>query len=201
MVIDFHTHRDVPKGVFSPRSFGVHPWQAGQQEVPEAEDARWHEVLMVGECGLDAVRGPSMEVQTACFEQQLDVAERLGKPVVVHCVRAFDRLMALRRRFGGTPWVVHGFVGHAQQAHQLVKMGIWPSIGAALLDPRRGKVADTVGWLGPDRLLLETDDSGADIHDVYEAACRLLDVSMDELERSVETHLKAHVLLSQHPIP
>lgn len=190
MVIDFHTHRPTLTGVFTPRSFGVHPWKSHLLSVPPIDDVCWQGVDFVGECGLDRCKHPSIDVQMACFEKQLIIAEKLSLPVVVHCVRAFDSLLAMRKQYGATPWIVHGFVGGVQQAVQLAEHKILVSIGAALLDERRTKVRDTLLYLGSKRLLLETDDSGADISEIYHTAASLFGIPIAKLESDIETYYR-----------
>ena len=190
LVIDFHTHRPTPAGVFTPRSFGVHPWDSYLMPVPPIDDACWQNVDFVGECGLDRCKQPSIDVQMACFEKQLIIAEKLSLPVVVHCVRAFDILLAMRKQHGATPWILHGFVGGTQQAEQLAQHRIYVSIGAALFDERRAKVRDTLMCLGSKRLLLETDDSGADINLLYHTAASLLGIPFAQLESDIEVYYR-----------
>ena len=185
LLIDFHTHRPTPEGVITPRSFGIHPWQSHLQEVPESDDVCWQGIDIVGECGLDVSKPPSMEIQMECFEKQIIIAEKRHLPMVIHCVRAFDQLIALRQQYKSTPWVVHGFTGGPQQADQLSMHGISVSIGAALLDERRTKIRETLCHLGSENLLLETDDSGASIHQIYATAATLLHISIEQLASDI----------------
>lgn len=192
-LLDFHTHKPTAEGVVTPRSFGIHPWQADAEESTsyEAFEARYRSAMQaaewVGECGLDKVRGAAWERQVELFEWQLRLAEQLGKPVVVHCVYAFNELMALRRQYSATAWVVHGFTGSLPLAQQLHGMGIGLSFGAALLDPRREKVRQTLVAL-PFPFLLETDTASAAIGDIYEAAATLRQTDVATLADTIKAY-------------
>lgn len=207
MIVDFHTHHTTARGAISPRSFGIHPWHSHRWLQGLGGDPR--EALLrempadlevVGECGLDKCCDAPWESQMLVFELQLQEAERRGLPVVVHCVRAFNELMQLRRRHGATPWVVHGFVGAPQLARQLCDHGIGVSFGAALLDDRRDKVRLSLrSRLASDGTLLpltflETDEAPASIDDVYRAAAQILGIDLAALSDAIKKNY--HTLLS-----
>ena len=138
-------------------SVGIHPWEADT-----ATDTDWQRlramavdprVVAVGECGLDTRHLPAvaMEVQTAVFKRQAALAEELGKPLIIHCVGAYNQLIALRNELRPTvPWIVHGFRGKPQLAADLVRHGFYIS-----LDPRHNP--DVPAAIPADRLLHETD--------------------------------------------
>lgn len=124
-------------------SVGVHPWEAHKPvdwALLErlAADTR---VFAIGECGLDKGARAPLPLQTDVFLRQIDLARRLDRPVIVHCVRCFNELMALKRQFPDSPaagnpkgnlgfcFVVHGFRGKPQLAEQLLKQGFYLSFG------------------------------------------------------------------------
>ena len=143
---------------------------------------------MIGECGLDRCCDTPWQLQLEAFEWQIVLAERLRKPLVVHCVRAFNDLLALRKRYSATPWVVHGFTGSAELYGQMLDHGIEASFGAAILDPRRKKVRDTLASANPLNIFLETDDSGANIAEVYASAARQLKIEESRLRNIIHCH-------------
>ena len=185
MYIDFHTHRAVPADVITPRSYGIHPWDAEGAVVPPADAEVWKAAEVIGECGLDRLRGPSIDVQQAVFEQQIAVAEVLDKPLVVHCVRVYDLLLAMRKRHSGGRWVVHGFQGSVALARQLAERQIGVSIGARILTVGNDKVCQVAQALGSGGFLLETDDSGASIEEIYKITATVLGVSLWQLQSDI----------------
>lgn len=135
-------------------SAGIHPWQADEADQwwPWLEavvtDPR---VVAIGECGIDLMRGPAPELQQAVLERHIALSEHVGKPLILHAVRSFDRLIALRKRYRPTqPWIVHGFRGKPEQARQLLSHGFSLSYG-----PRYNAASRAL--TPPDRLYTESD--------------------------------------------
>ena len=195
--IDFHTHRKTSEGVITPRSFGIHPWDADKETAVDKEQlfAKYADKFklaeVIGECGLDKLCKVSMTKQYDIFVWQLQIASQQRKPVVVHCVRAFNELMTLRKEYNSpTPWVVHGFTGSVQLAMQLYKLGIWVSYGSALTMPQRDKVRQSLRN-NPHPFLLETDDSDCGIEAVYHAAAKTKEITIEVLSDTIKENYTA----------
>lgn len=114
-------------------SVGVHPWNADRvtPEVWTRMDA-WLDdprVVAVGEVGLDRARGPEIDVQLPVFNRQVELAYERRLPLIVHCVRAADILLAERRKHPDGQWIYHGFRGKPALARQLLDAGIDLSFG------------------------------------------------------------------------
>lgn len=116
-------------------SVGIHPWHADSADAATiaafdamAADSR---VVAVGECGFDRLCNVPLDAQHRVFEHQARLAAQLGKPVIIHCVRAFDLLLGEAAKLRPQPgmWIVHGFRGKPDTARQLVRAGIAISLG------------------------------------------------------------------------
>lgn len=170
LYIDFHTHHlptenGVVAVVAGRDTWGIHPWQVGQsplaKDLEEAAEVDWETLLAVGECGLDATRGPSMALQEEVFLQHIALSERLGKPLIIHCVKALDRLLRLRREQNPTmPWMLHGFRGKPQQLRSLLDAGFYVGFGFR-------HNAESLRLCPLERLLLESDDEQNPISFLY----------------------------------
>ena len=116
-------------------SVGLHPWDIEDdwrvQMAKVAVIAMHPHVLAIGEAGLDKKKSPvPMDVQKAVFREHVKLSEMLHKPLIVHCVKAVDELLSIRREMGVKhPWVLHGYRGGPEQAEQLRKQGIYVSLG------------------------------------------------------------------------
>lgn len=114
-------------------SAGIHPWQAdsaGDYMSWLGQVALLPNVLAIGECGLDKLRGPSLDIQLPVFTTQIELSERVGKPLIIHNVKCTDQLIALRRKFKPRQeWIIHGFRGGPEQARQLLAHGFSLSFG------------------------------------------------------------------------
>ncbi len=139
-------------------STGVHPWRSDRAEElwPLVERlARDERIVAIGETGLDRLRGAPLQAQGALMERHARLAESLGKPLIVHCVRAWAELLQLHSRLRpAVPWIVHGFRGAPALAGRLLDAGMHLSLG-----PRFN--AATAAAIPASRLHLETDDDPA----------------------------------------
>lgn len=172
MIADAHSHtltnhaivsrspgEERPEGYLY--SVGVHPWDTAPFNNEELDSAaRQSNVVMIGETGLDKLKGPSMDEQKRLLITHIELSEQLHKPLLLHCVKAFNELLTLRKEMRPTqPWIIHGFRGKPQQALQLTASGLYLSLGAKFN-------AETAAVIPDDRLLIETDDSLTDIGEV-----------------------------------
>lgn len=124
------------QGLFS---VGIHPWNAAL-----ANDTVWERmnhmlrdsrVVAVGEAGLDNLRGPAMPVQAEVFRRQAQMAHELDLPLILHCVRCADGILAVRKELKPrNQWIWHGFRGGEQMARQLLCAGIDLSYGRKFND-------------------------------------------------------------------
>ena len=149
----------VPENVFF--SAGIHPRDAGKYEpaafAPLFDSSR---CLAIGECGLDRTADVSLPLQMKVFEEQIEEAERRGRPLMIHCVRCFPELLHLKskRPASDAPaWVIHGFRGTKRKAFDLLDAGCVLSFGAGLL--RDAGNMDYFAEIPLDRILIETDES------------------------------------------
>ena len=178
MYIDFHTHKiptekDVVAVVDGRDTWGIHPWRTDclstlcspkekEETEPLPSGESWEGALAIGECGLDALRGPSMEVQEAVFRKQVALSERIERPLIVHCVKAIDRLLRIRKELKPTQlWMLHGFRGKPQQLRSLLDAGFYVSFGFNHND-------ESLRICPINRMLLETDtEEGHSIQEIY----------------------------------
>lgn len=138
-------------------SVGIHPWNlSGQQFEPDlallqsvASDQR---VLAIGECGLDSVRSvSSIEKQLSAFRFQVELSEKLAKPMILHVVKQIDNIIKIRKELRAKQnWMIHGFRGGPVQASQLLEHGFFLSLGI-------DSPAQTVNFMPLENLLIESD--------------------------------------------
>lgn len=191
MYIDFHTHRPTAEGVVTPRCFGIHPWDIENESATDFATFRnshleqMQQADMIGECGLDKLYPTDYERQKAVFAWHAMLADELGKPLVIHCVRAMDDVLRLRKTHPGTPWFIHGFIGGTEQAEQLHRAGIGISFGSAILDERHAKVRNCLAQT-PLPFFLETDDSDTPIEAIYAEAATLRHEEKEQLAETIK---------------
>ena len=141
---------------------GSHPDDAAQ--VDDARLALYRQlctdprVKAIGEIGLDYhYEDPSREVQLPAFRRQLELAQELKLPVVVHEREAHADGMELIRQFPGVTGVFHCYSGSLEQAKELVKRGWYIGFTGVVTFKNARKALEVARWLPLDRILIETD--------------------------------------------
>ncbi len=130
--------------------------------LPLMEDwCREEKVLAVGEIGLDYYYedGAPRDLQKKVFEAQIELANRMELPIIVHDRDAHRDCYEMVRdllddELGG---VFHAFSGSVEMAKQLLDLGLYISIGGPLTFKNARKAPDVVAYVPMNRLLLETD--------------------------------------------
>ena len=142
---------------------GVHPHDAAKA-TPETftrlgEVARHPKVLAIGEIGLDYHYDFSpRDVQRSVFAQQLGLAARAQKPIVIHTREAWEDTLALIRESGlPNGGIMHCFTGGPKEAEQALELGFHLSFGGILTFPKADNVRQAAALTPEDRLLVETD--------------------------------------------
>ncbi|OYU79112.1 MAG: hydrolase TatD [Flavobacterium sp. BFFFF1] len=173
-------------------SIGIHPWRINDADVEAQLDFIEQKMidtacLAVGECGLDKRIEIPLAQQLPVFEAQLRLAEQYCKPVIIHCVAAFQEVIALKKEIGiSVPMVVHGFSKNSQVAQSLLDNGFYLSFGKYLL--RNPELSPVFTAVPNSRFFLETDTIEEDISQVYEVAAGYKDISLEDLKEIVKTN-------------
>ena len=185
-ILDIHTHvlprepgtalvcigcGPIPEGALEQGylfSAGLHPWDVtdsfeNQLDILQKLLAN-PQVLAVGECGFDALKGPSHELQVQAFIRQVELSEQFGKPMILHVVRDFDSVIRLRKQIKPTQsWLIHGFRGGPAQMNQLYAQGILVSFGLK-------HNPDALKTVPSNRLFLETDGNETIVKTIFLAS-------------------------------
>ncbi|WDF70754.1 TatD family hydrolase [Sphingobacterium oryzagri] len=206
--IDIHTHCtlesttdefSLPNIIISknylyplPCSLGIHPWYIDSAPTAQLDALHDHgkkvTVLAIGECGLDKLCDTDWALQEAVFRKQINFANSVGKPLIVHCVRAYQEcLQLLRQERVHVPVIFHGFEKHPTLAQQIYNKGFYISFGAAIL---AGKKDDLIRQAPLDKIFLETDDKSTKIVDIYMYFCRVRNMEVDQLKDRVYQNFK-----------
>lgn len=147
-------------------SIGVHPWRSAEAAKlwPMVEAvAADKRIVAIGECGIDRLRGADIKLQQELFMRHARLAERVGKPLIIHCVKAWGELLGAYSDIKPSqPWIIHGFRGGPALAHQLLDAGMHISLGEHF------NLA-TAAIIPDDRLHIETDCSTLPIGDIAES--------------------------------
>ena len=179
--LDIHTHHPAPqpKGVISVSidsfnpidnqlySLGIHPWET-EKEISAEDWTKFEQlaslpcVVAIGECGIDKLKGAPLYKQLLVMKRQIDLSERLKKPLIIHDVKAHDVIVGLKRDLKPTQnWMIHGFRGKPTLARMFTDAGIYLSFGEKFNPETPGTVTDNM-------ILAETDEAPLNIFQIIE---------------------------------
>lgn len=196
-ILDIHTHHHAPQpeGIISLRfagesfefvnsqyySLGIHPWDSSKEFSSDEFDlfgklAESDHILAIGEGGIDlSGKGAPLYRQMEYFRFQIEISERLHKPLVIHDVKSHDIIIGLRKEFKPLQnWMIHGFRGKPSVAEMLLRAGCYLSFGVKFN-------TETMRIMPEDKILAETDDSPEDIEEVIKKISEVREADMTEI--------------------
>ena len=182
MVVDIHTHNTLTQAQ-TIDTVGIHPWHAVECDIRTIEVAAMG-VDAIGEIGLDFACDVPHERQIEVFRAQLAIAERLKKPVILHCVRAFEKVMKILSDYHLPVVIFHGFIGSKEQAQRAVAEGYYLSFGERTF--RSPKTIEAMRSTPLSNLFVETDESATPIEEIYARIAKLRGISTTELTAITE---------------
>jgi TatD DNase family protein len=206
-LVNIHTHKNNPKsgaieilnlherysdvlnGMYC--SIGIHPWyhnSVDSQLRTVKELADYNNVLAIGECGLDASILEPLEYQEICFTEQIQIANSCNKPLIIHCVKAFNEVRLLLRK-ATVPAIFHGYSRKWTIAEPLIQDGHYLSFGHSILR-EKGAAVEVFRKLPANCFFLETDDWDGDIADIYKRAAEIRETTLNAIILQVHENFK-----------
>lgn len=202
MLINYHTHHkeegnmvesrlsyrpsEVPRadGLYS---LGLHPCYPEdmthstlnllRRRIAQESDKVW----AIGEAGLDKLSQVNLDLQTHYFIAQIELSEFHQKPLVIHCVKAYSEVIALKKQLQPKQdWIIHGFRRGNTLAKQLLDSGISLSFGYYFDEEALHLAASR------DKIYLETDDMPVSIKEVYSRVQQSLNKQQSNLDYGTE---------------
>lgn len=186
---------DIEYGYYS---VGFHPYNVGKfDEQDTLNKVRLStenpNVLAIGEIGLDKSIDVPLDVQMGIFKKQVEIAEMVDLPVILHVVRAFNEIIEFKKAHNpSVPMIIHGYNGNKEMAAELVKAGFLISFGEAIAMDKT-KIIEACEVVPLNKMFLETDEGEMDIREVYFTAAELKGVSLDVLRLQIVENLKANM--------
>lgn len=175
---------------------GLHPWflPENPEEKKEAFSFLEHNLkeknfFGLGECGLDRLKGPAIEIQEELLRDQLKLAEKYHIPrVILHCVRAYPDLQKIINKGHYSGFLIfHDYGANKDITHQLLQNSkIYFSLGRAL--SREKFTYEVLPLLPKERVFLETDDDNISIKERYQQLAKLWKMTVVELESCITSN-------------
>jgi TatD DNase family protein len=196
-------------------SLGLHPWYVNERT------SSWSEKLKsalasthcaIGEIGLDRwIEGYDSAAQEDVFVQQLTLAAGANRPVSIHCLKAWGRLLEMLKTepLPATGFLLHSYGGPSEMIPQFADLGGYFSFSGYFAHPRKAKQQEVFRRIPIERLLLETDapdlsvppelqefkiaeglNHPANIRAIYKFAAGLLNQPLEEFAPRIELNFQ-----------
>jgi TatD DNase family protein len=141
---------------------GIHPHDVGQIDNKTYDNlkelARRGKVVAYGEIGLDFFRNISPQAQQIeKFGEQLQLAQELRLPVIIHDRDAHEESLRMVKASGINRGVFHCFSGDYEMARQCLDLGFYLSVPGVVTFEKAKTIQDVVSRVPLSSLLLETD--------------------------------------------
>lgn len=178
----------------NPFSIGMHPWCLKKETIKNhlllvEQRLQDKNCYAIGECGLDKNSTADFKLQQQVFIEHIQLSEQYNKPIIIHCVKAYQELIALKKQHSPKQfWIVHGFNKSWQLAESLLKNTILLSFGDAMLHNK--KLQEVFLNINLDSILLETDASETSIFTIYAIAAELKQMEEHVLQEQISTNFK-----------
>lgn len=184
---------------------GVHPHETDvdvEEVINKLRDlAKEPKVVAIGETGLDFKSDPvyadaeiNKSKQIELFKAHIELANEIGKPVIVHARDCWEDLVPLLREMKPNAGVMHSWTGDLKQAKEILDLGFYISFSGMLTYPKNEELRDVVGEIPIDKIVVETDapflppqskrgqrNEPAHVKEVAEKLAELRGVSLEEL--------------------
>lgn len=126
--------------------------------IGDAEQRRAKKIVALGEIGFDFHWGePDKQKQARYFELQMQLAEKLSLPVIIHDRDAHGACFDMVLKYPRVRGVFHSYSGSAEMARELVRRGWYISFSGVITFKNAERVREVAASVPLDRLLIETD--------------------------------------------
>lgn len=176
-------------------SYGIHPWEVNKETSYEQLELLAHVMhekrcIAIGECGLDKLSPSNFTLQQEIFTEQIKLANKANKPLIIHCVKAFNELInCLNLNDNKVPVIIHGFNNNENIARVMVNEGYYFSFGKALLG-YESNAAKAIINVGRKNFFLETDDADISIKYIYRKASELLGIEEEFVQQQLQSNFE-----------
>jgi TatD DNase family protein len=151
---------------------GVIPGECGDMTEDDIEKLRKmakdnEKVVAIGEIGLDYYweDNPERCVQKKWFKAQIELAQEVGLPIVIHSRDAAEDTVNILKEYltpdkykdGEVPGVMHCYSYSMETAEQLLPTGLYFGIGGVVTYKNAKKLVRAVERIPMERIVLETD--------------------------------------------
>lgn len=191
---------EVAKESYSRHAFscGIHPWYSEDSEnqmLYLKEIVSNPRIVAIGETGLDKLKGPAYDIQIPVFKEHISLSEKLKKPLIIHCVKAWEELIQIRQECNPSqPWIIHGYRGKPELTKRLINQGFLFSVGDYIN-------VESVEIIPIESLFCETDEDVMNIRYVYAQAAQAKNMDLDDFAEQIAQNVHRIFPTIEAPTP
>lgn len=196
----------VMKYDFMYGALGIHPENVDSYTEEDINYIEEHindeKIVAIGEIGLDYYwTKDNKEEQKKLFEQQLAIAEKVNKPVIIHSREATMDTIDILKKYN-VKGVIHSFSGSYETACIYIKMGFLLGINGVITF-KNCNLKDVMDKIDLSNIVLETDspyltpapyrgdrNDSTHVEDIARFVCDLKKVTMEELSLVTNNNIK-----------
>ncbi len=204
-MFDFHTHANHPNAIINLDitgkidiqknrfySAGLHPWTLNPKDIHLLNDllsTHPNQIIAIGECGLDKIKSNvNLDTQVSLLRDQINLSEQYQKPLILHIVKCFNEIIQLKLTLQPQQkWIIHGFNNY-KLMQSLLNDGFYLSFGPSLFN--NPNLQNAFKSCPIDKIFIETDDSEADLKELYKFAAQLKKIDDLDLQNQIAENLK-----------
>ncbi|NEQ74199.1 MAG: TatD family hydrolase [Okeania sp. SIO2C9] len=139
----------------------AHKWTSTTATQIEELAASDPQVVAIGETGLDFYKADNQEQQKFVFRQQLTIAKKLNKPLIIHCRDAAQSMAEIiddfQKNQGLVRGVMHCWGGNPEETKIFIDLGFYISFSGTVTFKKAIQIQESAKVVDDDRLLVETD--------------------------------------------
>ena len=166
-------------------SVGIHPWDSelDVSKIAFERVIQHPNCLAIGECGLDRLTSPDLAKQEEVLKFQLKLAIKYRKPVIIHCVKAYEEIIKICDPYHSKiPIMIHGFNKSYELLSQLIAKGFYISLHPFFFK----KEENIIRTISLEKLFLETDNNRLiSIQEIYKMTSVRLKISEEYLKNKI----------------
>ena len=145
-------------------TLGIHPHEAKEMDESVSEkiylNANNNKFIGIGETGLDFYYNHSdKSAQIKSFEKQIEIAQDLSLPIVVHLKANGENLKIIKKQLKKKKFcgVIHCFTGTQKFADEIIELGFYISASGIITFKKSDELSEDDQKISLTRLLIETD--------------------------------------------
>lgn len=142
-------------------AIGIHPQEAGEikKQIKFLENLceKHPEIVAIGECGLEYLPGANKEAQSELFEDQIKLAQKYDKALIVHSREAAEETLSILKKYKNLRGVIHCYTGGKKRVNKYLEISPEWFFGIDGNLTYESGLEEVVKIIPKDRLVLETD--------------------------------------------